>query len=94
MSNTMREGLITEGRILLELEEKEYKRILSLYESHATILACVYEYSVIDKELEPIELLPEEEKRRFWIEAKKLKPGADQASLIKVAKALYLKSRL
>jgi hypothetical protein len=30
----------------------------------------------------------------FWIEAKKLKPGAGVDVLTKVAKALYLKSKL
>lgn len=94
MSLSIREVLIGEAEKYLGYEEKEFKRYLSVYESVVTILSCVYEYSVIDKELEPIENLPEEEKRRFWIEAKKLKPGADQDSLIKVSKALYLKSKL
>lgn len=94
MSMSIRETLGAGAAKYLELEEERFRHYLSFYNSPATIISCVYEYAVIDKEIEPIESLTIEEKKAFWIEAKKLKPGAGVDVLTKVAKALYLKSRL
>lgn len=94
MSDQIRDTILSEAAVYLSMSVDDLKRRLSRFDSVATLLNSAYNYSVSDKEIEPIENLPEEEKKMFWSEAKGLRPDANQKKLIQVAKSLYLKSKL
>lgn len=56
-------------------EQKELViEMLKKFDSPITILESVYQRLVADKEIEPIESLPEETKDELWKEAHRFKP--------------------
>lgn len=92
MSDLMRDRII---EMAIELLSKENIMEFAVkYEIPLSIIALAYQYSVADGELTRLEDLTPGHKREIWEQAKTWKPGGDTQTLLKICKAIHLKSSI